>query len=297
MSSRNEPKPMKKRAGRKRLPPLPPGPKLQFVVANHPGEFRSEATMRNVRSHVMYKHRGSSPPESSGERNNKLASATGTPSPTMTSSDGMVEDGNYLVSLGNYDTAWDGDIYRHMPQLPSENLTARVIAAITAEPARSAPPILDQGSEYPFPPQWTIMSQESLNELRDQYIHRLESQLGIQNSIWTRAICNHQLAFLSHLSVTCVYQDIEEGCLEDTPLTMYAKTKVLGMVNEALRTEATRIDDFTIISILHLLTSDLGGRNEGDIDMHQEALMQILDQRGGIANLGMDGNIATFLIL
>jgi hypothetical protein len=57
MTSSSDPKPSKRRVGRRRLPPLAPGPSLQFVVANHPDDFRAGRTMRHVRSHVMYKHR------------------------------------------------------------------------------------------------------------------------------------------------------------------------------------------------------------------------------------------------
>ncbi|KAF1962431.1 hypothetical protein CC80DRAFT_400285 [Byssothecium circinans] len=211
----------------------------------------------------------------------------------------MLEDRDFLVPLGSARTVWDGDLYQSMPQSPSpdstRNLVARLIAALTAEPARSAPPTLDEGAEYPFPPQGVVMGQESLDELRDQYISRSDAQLCIQNSPWTKAICSHRMAFLSHVSVACVYQDLEEGFLDDTALTVYAKTKVLGMITESLRHHTTQTDDFTILIILHLLTSEIGGQNEERIDVHQEGLMRIVHQRGGLSNLGWDGSIATFL--
>lgn len=56
MASNSDPDLRKKRSGRKRLPPVAPGPPLQFVTATHPDDFKADSTMRNVRSHVMYKH-------------------------------------------------------------------------------------------------------------------------------------------------------------------------------------------------------------------------------------------------
>jgi hypothetical protein len=47
----------KRRVGRRRLPPLALGPALQFVVANHPDDFKAGKLMSHVRSHIMYKNR------------------------------------------------------------------------------------------------------------------------------------------------------------------------------------------------------------------------------------------------
>lgn len=105
------------------------------------------------------------------------------------------------------------------------------------------------------------------------------------------------MSFLSHISTACVYRDVAEGFLEDTALTVYAKTKVLRMVKDSLQGFGTQTDDFTVISILHLLISEVGGYDEDAFDVHQEGLIRIIHQRGGLTNLGMDGKIATFLIV
>lgn len=191
MSSSTDPKTGKKRVGRKRLPPLAQGPALQFVVASHPDDFKAGQTMRHIRSHVMYKHRGDqrtgskspTPRSRSRERRRTYSSATRTPSPTMTtSSEGLPDDHMYLAPpSGRRSTIWDGDLYRLMPQSParepSRNLVGRIIAATTAEPARSAPPMTDQGSEYPFPHSGSL-GQESLEDLKYTYFDNTVFQQG-----------------------------------------------------------------------------------------------------------------------
>ncbi|KAF2737435.1 hypothetical protein EJ04DRAFT_533033 [Polyplosphaeria fusca] len=302
MSSPNEPKSNKKRAGRKRLPPLPPGPALQFVVASHPDEFRQDNTMRNIRSHVMYKHRGdqrgTSPRErsKSGERSTGPTPLTRTPSPMTTTSDGIVEDNNFLAPPRRRSTVWDGQFIQMMSQSaqggPTRDLAARIISATTAEPARSAPPTFDQGTEYPFPT-GSATGDESLQDLKNLYI---ESEDPYHRP-WMEFVCCTRMSFLSHVSASCVYQDVNEGYLEDTALTVYAKTKVLRMIKDSLQGYNPQTDDFTIISILYLLISEIGGFDDDVFDVHQEGLVRIIQQRGGINHLGQGGNIATFLIL
>lgn len=322
MTSKNDPKASKKRVGRKRLPPLAPGPPLQFVVASHPDDFKADETMRNIRSHVMYKHRGEqrggskSPRDrsKSGERSGRPMPGTRTPSPMTTTSEGTFEDSNFLAPPGRRrSTIWDGDFYRLMSQSPSvdpmRNLAARIIAATTAEPARSAPPTFDQGSEFPFPS--APLGQESLEDLKNLYVETGEfcqgshpfrqstfaSRLTQPDRWWMEIVCSTRMSFLSHVSASCVYQDVAEGYLDDTSLTVYVKTKVLRMIKDSLQGFNTQNDDFLVLSILHLLVSEAGGFDEDAFDAHQEGLVRVIHQRGGLSNLGMNGSIATFLIV
>ena len=136
---------------------------------------------------------------------------------------------------------------------------------------------------------------EGLNELRELYFHSTNVLLSKNRSACEsmKMLCHYRMPFLSHISVVCVYQDVADGRLVDTPLTIYAKTKLMSMLTRP----DTQGDDLTIISILHLLVSEIGGHNEDVFDVHQEALVRIVQERGGIANLGTEYNIATFLIV
>ncbi|KAF2439552.1 hypothetical protein P171DRAFT_436202 [Karstenula rhodostoma CBS 690.94] len=305
MSPDSGPKPIKKRAGRKRQPPLAPGPPLQFVVVSHPSHFKDESTMRHVRSHVMYKHRGEQrggSPTAEGPRSRQSSAAlTGTPSPMTTSSDGALEDTfNLPPAARRRSTVWDDAWYQYMSQSPSidplRNLAARIIAATTTKPAKSAPPTFEHKSEYPFPSAATFSGTESLDDLRELFLKNsnLFDADDLSAFRWMRMLCSNQMSFLSQVSVVCVYQDVADGFLDDTALTIYAKTKLMKTINDNLNTHT---DDFTILSIVNLLVSEIGGQNEDVFDVHQEGLVRIVQQRGGIANLGVDYYIATFLIV
>ena len=110
-------------------------------------------------------------------------------------------------------------------------------------------------------------------------------------------VCSTRMSFLSHVSAGCVYQDVAEGFIDDSPLTVYAKTKLIRMVKDSLQAYNTQTDDFTILSILHLLISEIGSVDQEAFYMHQDALVNIVQQRGGLGGLGVNGRIATFLIV
>lgn len=183
MTTPNESRVSKRRPGRRRLPPLAPGPALQFVVANHPDEFKADRTMRHVRSHVMYQHRdfrhGQSREGSAedGGRSSTVAGRSGTSSPGTTRSDSTHQRSDDVspTSTRNRSGAWDGtsrECVRYNCSVdPVRHLAHRVIMATSAAPARSAPPFLEQNFEVPF---WSDTAssseQDPLDDLRRQYM-------------------------------------------------------------------------------------------------------------------------------
>ena len=84
-------------------------------------------------------------------------------------------------------------------------------------------------------------------------------------------ICGNHLSFLSHVYATLVYRDIDEGLMDDSCLTVLAKTKVLRIISNRLDTE-----DATIICILHLIISEIGSVDEDVLSVHQHGLATCL---------------------
>lgn len=95
---------------------------------------------------------------------------------------------------------------------------------------------------------------------------------------------------MSHVSVSCVYQDLADGLWQDSSTTMQAKTHVFSTIAGRLDT-----NDTTILSILHLLLSEAGGSDWSAYRVHYQGLQSVIRRRGGLSQLPLQ--LATYVIL
>jgi hypothetical protein len=109
------------------------------------------------------------------------------------------------------------------------------------------------------------------------------------------SIFNSYLAFLSHACVASVYKDVSDQSLDDSAITAYIKSRVIREINERLQNHSTQTDDPTIITIVHLLVSEIGSGTEESFDVHLDGIVRIVEQRGGLHRLGLDGLTAIVL--
>jgi hypothetical protein len=106
---------------------------------------------------------------------------------------------------------------------------------------------------------------------------------------WMQAICTDQVSFLSHVSVSSVCQDLVEGLWQDSGTTVQIKTHVLNTIAGQLES-----NDATILSILHLLLSEVGG-DETAFSVHYQGLQGLIYRRGGLRHFPY--HLATYVIL
>ena len=97
------------------------------------------------------------------------------------------------------------------------------------------------------------------------------------------------MSFLSHISVSSVYQDLADGFWQDSGMTVRAKTHALSTIAGQLES-----NDATILSILHLLLSEVGG-DESAFKVHYQGLQGLIHRRGGLVQL--PNQLATYVIL
>lgn len=184
MASPNEASSSKRRPGRRRLPPLEQGPALQFVIASHPDQFRAGKTMRHVRSHVMYKHRTDRKTIGAKSHSNVQRSASAHPSsassPAMTGSDTSLSDRDCLTSSRTRprSTTWTAHSSQHtsydsppptLRTLIHRSLIHQIVSLTQGAYARSAPPVFEDASAFPFPSLYGTY-EEPLENLKQQYV-------------------------------------------------------------------------------------------------------------------------------
>lgn len=313
MASTSEPLSTKRRLRKRRLPPLEPGPALQFVVANHPDQFRADKTMRHVRSHVMYKHRTEQKPTSSNKvqlSEHRFLSAYASNMPSSMMSCPEETPGNFATLLPAQSrprsSTWTGSYPECIAYVPPpstlRSLIYEIVSATTVPSARSAPPIFENALAFPFPGLYSVY-QDPFHDLKQQYIDRTcffcNGKLSLYeqgfanlktDQQWMQSICADQTSFLSHISISCVYQDLDDGLLYDSSITTCAKTRVLSMVAGRLET-----NDATILSILHLLVSEVGAADESAFQVHYRGLQGLIHRRGGLSQLS--DRLATYTIM
>jgi hypothetical protein len=178
MASSSDQNPSKRRAGRVRQPPLAPGPAFQFVVANHPDDFKDGKTMRKVRSHVMYTHReGLSPTDTVGSQEGSSTPniTTRTPSPAITGTSSMspTNISRASTSSGHRDSVWEQDARAFQTPSPSAHpvrvLAARIHSAITQRSTHTEPPVFGEVPGFPFPG-GSASCHEPLDDLKREWI-------------------------------------------------------------------------------------------------------------------------------
>ncbi|KZM18882.1 uncharacterized protein EKO05_0010389 [Ascochyta rabiei] len=288
MASSNGLSTSKRRPVRRRLPPLGPGPNLRFVVANHPDQFRAGKTMRHVRSHVMYKHRTgrmtvSNDRPSTGLHRSASERAQSTPIPTVSTSEATSHDIDLLVppQLRPRSSTWTGISLDRRSNTPTpfelQTTVHRTVLLTAAASAQSAPSAFGDVSAFPFPGTYSA-SESQLDALKRHYIN--SCSLFCNDRQCLEHICSDPMTFLSHVSVSCVYQDLMNGLVHDSNTTMSAKTRVLGGMADQLKA-----NDATILTTLHLLLSEAGSSEESAFQVHFRGLNGLIHRRGGLSQV------------
>ena len=70
------------------------------------------------------------------------------------------------------------------------------------------------------------------------------------------------------------------------------RVEVIGMINKSLSCPQLRTADATIIAVLQLLHSEIISGNEETMAVHQAGLRAMVQQRGGLHKLGVNGFLA-----
>lgn len=114
-------------------------------------------------------------------------------------------------------------------------------------------------------------------------------------------------AFLSTICISSAHDDIMSRASKPDPPDwlstregierLRVRSEVIGLVNQSLADPELRVADATIISVLHLLNSEVMGCDDRVMKTHQDGLHRMVRQRGGLEGLGVKGQLARILTM
>jgi hypothetical protein len=64
------------------------------------------------------------------------------------------------------------------------------------------------------------------------------------------------------------------------------------MINRSLTDPQMQTSDATLVAVLHLLNAEIMGCDDSIMHVHRRGLNAMIEQRGGIDNLGVNGQLA-----
>ncbi|KAI9691892.1 MAG: hypothetical protein M1822_007965 [Bathelium mastoideum] len=110
---------------------------------------------------------------------------------------------------------------------------------------------------------------------------------------WVPAMLHHQIAFLSTLCIAAAHEDAMQLRTTDSEEMAAIKTEV----THRMIYEMQQVDNLEIMAILELLCSEIirTGADESQLYMHSQSINKFVKQKGGLANLGLKGDLAKFL--
>ena len=124
---------------------------------------------------------------------------------------------------------------------------------------------------------------------------------------WVPELLRARHAFLSTICISSAHDDIMNRANKADPPHWLAtregverlrvRGEVIAMVNQSLQDPEMRVSDATMISVLHLLNSEIMGCDDRVMKTHQDGLHRMVRQRGGLEGLGAGGMLARILTM
>lgn len=122
---------------------------------------------------------------------------------------------------------------------------------------------------------------------------------------WIPQLLKAKHAFLSTICISTSHDDIMMRSIQEprerqrhgSTEQIRIRGEVISMVNQAMVDPKQATADATIVSVLHLLSSEIMGCDDTVMAIHQQGILQMVDKRGGLSRLGLDGRLAGILAM
>jgi len=150
---------------------------------------------------------------------------------------------------------------------------------------------------------WPTLIDPSLdvNMLKWSCIQRFGSDRLSAN--WIPVLLRARHAFLSTLCISSSHDAVMTRALQPADAHLKSvqrwkvKRDVIAMLAECLKDPQQQLSDETMVSVVHLLVSDIMGCDDRDLKIHQDGLQNMAAARGGLDKLGVNGELAAIITM
>jgi hypothetical protein len=110
---------------------------------------------------------------------------------------------------------------------------------------------------------------------------------------WIPTALSYSHTYLGTLCLATAYHDvIHERPLESVQ-TVALRQEVIHLVGRNMLDPEARVSDHNIMAIIQLIISEVIGREESGLSWHENGIENMIKQRGGLENLGVEGRLAS----
>lgn len=110
---------------------------------------------------------------------------------------------------------------------------------------------------------------------------------------WIPTALSYSHTFLGTLCLATAYHDvINERALESVQ-TIALRQEVIHLVGRNMLDPEARVSDHNLMAIIQLIISEVIGREESGLGYHEDGMQEMIQQRGGLNKLGINGRLAS----
>ncbi|ORY11882.1 hypothetical protein BCR34DRAFT_311973 [Clohesyomyces aquaticus] len=112
---------------------------------------------------------------------------------------------------------------------------------------------------------------------------------------WIPTLVKSHHAFLSTLCIASAHHDAIHDLRHDSPQTLALRQEMAHLIGQNLLNPQTCVSDYNIIALTQLICSEVITGNRAMLQYHEDGIAKMVDMRGGLNTLGVNGRLASTL--
>ena len=292
----------------------PDNASLRWITATKPSDFKSKATMQTVRqtamgsylkatkNQVSDKNRANS--EASDHSRSSLGSQSTTKPRTIKTPKVKAKKSDDKIHRLSQSTSSTQEAPQHETQVArTEHRQSTILQTPIVVP-------IMRGHQYPFDLK-PVPDLRCLGNGLDPFGTMFQSRNTLVNverlkiecskyfgteglgRHWIPECLNYAHTFLSTLYMASAYDDVVHDREIETLETAALRQDVIHFVSGNLTDVAQSVADHNIIAVSQLILGDVISRSDAGLHFHQNGIAMMIKQRGGLQNLGVNGQLAS----